>query len=284
MHNNIKCNICNHNAILFKYNNISNISNKDIKITDSQYGKHWTLFKCQNCNLVFSSPLPSHTLLLELYSAMKDDDYIEEEAGRKKNFMRILKRIELFHPAKGSLLDVGAASGMLIEVAIKMGWNAEGIELSANLANKALQKYLKVYNTDLESFNSNTSYDVITAIDIIEHLYEPESLLTKSYHWLKNNGLICIVTPNINSFAAKIFKNKWWHFRPAHLYYFNIKSISYLLAKNNFNIIAIKPYVWHFSLSYLLSRFSINFKNKMFKNFILPLNLLDSIEVYATKK
>lgn len=284
MHNNVKCSICNHNAIIFKYNNISNISTDDVKITDSQYGKHWTLFRCQNCNLVFSSPLPSRTLLLELYSAMKDNKYIEEEAGRGKNFMKILKRIESFRPAKGNLLDIGAASGMLIEVATKMGWNAEGIELSADLASKALKRNLKVYNTDLESFTPNTSYDVITAIDIIEHLYQPEVLITKSFDWLKNNGLICIVTPNINSLAAKIFKNKWWHFRPAHLYYFDRKSITYLLAKNNFNIIAIKNYVWHFSLSYLTSRFNINLKNKIFKNLILPLNLLDSIEVYASKR
>jgi 2-polyprenyl-3-methyl-5-hydroxy-6-metoxy-1,4-benzoquinol methylase len=283
MHNDVKCYICKYQAVLYRKGNIKEFSPQDLKITDSQYGKHWDLYKCPNCKLTFSFPLPDQKLLIKFYSEMKDSEYTEEESGRKRNFLKILKTLEKFSPSKGSLLDIGAASGMLVQLATQRSWDAEGIEPNIDLFQKSLQKNITMYNSDLESFTPKRSYDAITAIDIIEHLYNPELLIFKASNWLKKTGILCIVTPNIGSFMAKIFQKKWWHLRPPHLFYFNKDSINFLLKKYNFKIIACKSYVWHFSLHYLLSRLNLKFDNKLLKSVIIPLYLFDSLEIYAQK-
>ena len=282
--NNTKCAICNSHAILYKKGTITQLSSNDLKITDSQYGKHWQLWKCTNCHLVFAHPMPNKEYLIEQYKHMNDLDYSNEEAGRKKNFLRLLQHLEKMKKDKGSLLDIGAASGLLLELAAKKGWKAEGIEPSLQLFQSGAAKQLQLYHTSIEEFTAPGKYDAITAIDVLEHLNDPEILISRIGKWLDENGLICIVTPDISSLAARIFRNRWWHFRPGHLYYFNRKSISFLLDKHGFRIIAIRSYIWHFSFSYLISRLKIVPYRNFLRSLIIPLNLRDSMEIYARRK
>ncbi|OGF61466.1 MAG: hypothetical protein A2Y62_12115 [Candidatus Fischerbacteria bacterium RBG_13_37_8] len=254
-----------------------------MRITDSQYGKHWNLWKCTYCSVVFANPLPDESLLVQTYAQMNDSAYAEEETGRKKNFTRLFTSIEQVTTSGGRLLDIGAASGLLVELARLRGWQAEGLEISSSLVEEAKQKHIQLHQASIEDFTADMPFRVITAIDIIEHLHKPEILLKKAWGWLQQDGVLCLVTPDIGSITARLSRGKWWHFRPAHLYYFNKKSISHLLSKNGFEVIMIKHYVWHFSLSYLLSRFKWHPKLSLFKSIIIPLNLFDSMEIYARK-
>jgi len=284
MDNNIKCTICNHNAVFYKEATFSHFSSNDVKITDSQYGKHWRLWRCCNCDLVYASPMPEEQYLTEQYRNMNDQDYSTEETGRKKNFSRLLTHLEKIMPARGSFLDIGAASGLLLELAKERGWEAEGIEPSTQLYQMGSTKDLTLYHTSIEEFNSPKKYTIITVIDVLEHLAKPELLMSKITSWLTDNGVLCIVTPDIGSLAARIFSNHWWHYRPAHLYYFNRKSISFLLNKHGYQVITIRHYVWHFSISYLLSRLKLKSYDKFLASVVIPLNLWDSMEIYARKK
>jgi len=278
-----RCVLCEGEAIIFRKGNIDKISSKDLKITDTQYGKHWQLWQCQNCEVVFSYPMPDEDCLAQLYREMKDEEYDYEEEGRKRNFSKIIDRIEQLNKGKGRLLDIGAASGLLLEIANGRGWDAEGIEISFDLYQKGVRKNLKIYNKNIENYESDNKYDVITAIDVIEHLSNPQIMIEKSWNLLKEGGIICLVTPNISSLAAKIFGRYWWHYRPPHLYYFNCNSIAYLLKKFKFEILMMQHYVWHFSLYYLFSRLKIQYGKKLLKSVIIPLNLMDSLEIYARK-
>lgn len=284
MNNNTKCVICDSHSIPYKKGTIAYLSSDDLKITDSQYGKHWQLWQCTNCQLVFAHPMPNKEYLIEQYRNMNDLDYSNEEAGRKKNFLRLLQHLEKMKENKGTLLDIGAASGLLLELATQKGWEAEGIEPSQQLFQAGADKKLRLYHTSIEEFSTPRKYDVITAIDVLEHLNNPEILISRIGQWLDKNGLICIVTPDISSLAARIFRNRWWHFRPAHLYYFNRKSIDFLLNKYGFQIIAIRHYIWHFSFSYLISRLKIMPYRNFLRSLIIPLNLRDSMEIYAQKR
>lgn len=278
-----RCLLCDGDALLYRKGNIKTICSEDLKITDNQYGKHWQLWRCQDCEVVFAYPMPDEEYLVQLYKEMKDEEYGYEEEGRKKNFSKILDRIEQLIKGKGRLLDIGAASGMLLEIASDRGWDVEGIEISLDLYQKGIRKNLRIYNRSIENYETECKYDVITAIDVIEHLNKPQILMEKSWNLLRGGGIICLVTPNISSLAEKLFGKYWWHYRPPHLYYFNCNSIAYLLKKYNFEILMIKHYVWHFSLYYLFSRLKIKYGKKLLKSLVIPLNLLDSLEIYARK-
>jgi 2-polyprenyl-3-methyl-5-hydroxy-6-metoxy-1,4-benzoquinol methylase len=272
---------------------ISSLSEDNIKITDSDYGKIWDLDHCGSCTHVFANPAPSPTFIQALYTKTEDPDYEEESLGRGKNFQRILSALEKIHPQKGTLLDVGAATGILMHLARQKGWDTEGIEPSAWAVAVAKEKYnltLMAESLETAPLKSKT-YTAVTLIDFIEHISQPNKALSKIHEVLKPGGTVCLVTPDIQSLAARAMKKGWWHFRPGHLAYFSKKSLLTLLERSGFHVVRWKRYAWTFSAHYLLSRMRLlkflvkNPRMAFFwKNIPIKLMLRDSFEVYAKKE
>lgn len=265
---------------------------ESIKITDSEYGKTWDLSLCQNCSFVFANPMPTPGFLQTLYSQVEDPTYEDEAEGRSKNFSRILSRCEKICPQKGPLFDVGAATGILVRLARDRGWDAEGIEPSAWAVKYAREKYgvdIKQGAFEKASLPSDF-YAVVTMVDIVEHMAHPLEAVQKAFEILKPGGIVCLVTPDIKSLAARLMGAKWWHYRPGHLGYFAAQSLQKLLERTGFTIVKKKKYVWTFSAHYLISRkkglrFLIkNARLALFwKKISIKLALSDSMEIYATK-
>ena len=291
----VACPICeNRNLVVYMKGNlkIENLRETDIKITDSQYGKFWDLWLCKNCGYIFSLLLPYKKYIYTLYQKVEDPLYDEEAENRSLNFIRILSFLEKLRPKKGKLFDVGAATGILLNLAKNRGWEIDGIEPSSWAVNYALTKYkISIKWGVFEEFNLPLNhYDVVTMIDLLEHIPNPKEGIKKAHSVLKKGGILCVVTPDIKSPIARLLGKKWWHLRPAHLSYFSKKSLRNLLEKFGFQIIKERNYVWTFSLHYLLSRKKILaflLKSKKFSSFCkkirIKLALRDSLEFYAQK-
>jgi 2-polyprenyl-3-methyl-5-hydroxy-6-metoxy-1,4-benzoquinol methylase len=73
-------------------------------------------------------------------------------------------------------------------------------------------------------------FDLITCVDIIEHVANPVEILKKCSSLLDKGGRLLIVTPDNASFAARLFGYRWWHYRIAHISYFNIETLKFALA------------------------------------------------------
>ena len=272
---------------------VSLLKKEQIKITDSSYGKRWDLSRCESCTHVFADPFPSQDLVRTLYSATEDPLYEEEAWGRSKNFAAILSFLEKLCPDKGLIFDVGAATGILLNMARERGWQTEGIEPSSWAVRVAGKKYslpLQEGFFEMAQLEENRC-SVVTMVDFIEHIADPLAAVAKAFSILAPGGILCLVTPDINSIAAKIAGKKWWHFRPAHLGFFSKKSLSILLQRSGFRVLKWRKYSWTFSAHYLLSRKPhLNFllKNKYLSSFWkkIPIKLAlgDSFEVYARKE
>lgn len=272
---------------------IGTFTEENIKITDSDYGKIWDLDRCENCTHVFANPAPSPTFIQSLYAKTEDPDYEEEFLGRGKNFQRILASLEKTHPQKGPLLDVGAATGILLHLARDRGWNPEGVEPSSWAVAVAKAKYnLTLMEGSLETVALKSEfYTAVTLVDFIEHVSQPNEALSKIREALKPGGTVCLVTPDIQSLAARTMGKGWWHFRPGHLAYFSKKSLLTLLERSGFHVTEWRKYTWTFSAHYLLSRVRLlkllikNPKMALFwKTIPIKLALRDSFEVYAKKE
>ena len=263
-----------------------------IKITDNEYGKTWDLSQCLNCSFVFANPAPTPHFIQTLYGQVEDPLYEDEARGRSKNFLKILSRLEKFCRSKGTLFDVGAATGILIRLADDRGWEADGIEPSVWAVKYAQEKYgLNIKEGAFEEASLPANYyDVVTMVDIVEHMSNPLEALKKAFEILKPGGILCLVTPDIKSLVARIAGSKWWHFRPGHLGYFSAKSLTKLLDLTGFAVLKKNKYAWTFSAHYLLSRkkwlhFLIKNSRMAFfwKKISIKLALSDSIEIYAKK-
>jgi len=264
-----------------------------IKITDSHYGRVWTLFRCRECGHIFANPCPSAALISRLYAQIEDPEYEAEAANRAQNFIPILNQLDKLFPNRGKILDIGAATGIFLALARERKWEAMGVEPSAWAVQVASEKYnlTLIQSTFEETQLPAASFQVITMIDFIEHIPRPREALRKAAALLEPGGVVVIVTPNINSPAARLAGKRWWHYRPAHLAYFTWSSLTTLLKKEGFLPIKKFTYIWTFSLYYLLSRFdSLRVlwsppKLALFwKKVQVKLPLGDSFVIFAGKK
>lgn len=266
--------------------------NKDqVKITDSEYGKIWDLSRCGRCGHIFANPSPSPEFIDSLYSQVEDPSYDEESEGRARNFLSILRTLEKLRPDKGALFDVGAATGILLALARDRGWIPAGVEPSGWAVARAANRYgLSILHGSLaDAPGSLGPFQAVTMVDIIEHTPRPREAVAKARALLENGGLLCLVTPDIHSPAARLAGKRWWHLRPGHLAYFSKESLERLLGDAGFRIAERHRYAWTFSAHYLAARlFPGGAKSGRFASFLrrirIKLALGDSFEIYAMKE
>ncbi len=74
-----------------------------------QPGEHGDLYECRRCGTVQQPSLPGARALHSLYRAMDDDDYLAEEAGRRRTAARLLDLIGQHVPRKAACSTSAAA-------------------------------------------------------------------------------------------------------------------------------------------------------------------------------
>lgn len=104
------------------------------------------------------------------------------------------------------ILDVGCGAGAM-GAALKERNDAEvwGIEIIANIAEKAVPRLDKVLSMPVEQAVNELPddyFDSIVFADVLEHLYDPYSLLKNIKGKLKQNGEVIASIPNIRFWAA----------------------------------------------------------------------------------
>jgi SAM-dependent methyltransferase len=286
--NEVNCWVCD-SPSLYKIKN-SDLSGEpkstNFTITDKNYGETFALYRCNICGFVQCSEMDDPTIF---YEDMVDELYQDTRGPRLVQAHQILKLIPSKY-AEGNLLDVGAGSGILVEAAIKAGFNAKGIEPSSWLHSKAVGMGIPVVHGTLPSEEIGDNYDVITLIDVLEHVANPVNLLNEIRKVLSNSGCIIIVIPDLKSVAAKITKGKWWHFRYAHLGYFDSNTIKIACERACLKIVGLSRPTWYLPLDYLWDRLFVYLPKALYfsppaflKKVTLPINLFDSIAVIVKK-
>ncbi len=265
------------------------LSPADFRITDSRYGSLWSFKRCGDCRFVFADPAPTQESLAALYTALEDEEYGAEAENRGRNFKTILDRLEKIIPARGNLLDVGAASGIFMQLAGERGFQAEGVEPSIRLVQEARRRYgLDILQGTTDQLPPASRFNVITCLDLIEHLADPLPALQKIIRHLEPGGIFVVVTPDIRSLAARIAGRRWWHYRTAHVNFFSRPALERLMRLLGMEIVSRHRYAWHFSMFYLATRLLPSLgKNatlqRVLKRINCKLQLMDSWEIYARK-
>jgi 2-polyprenyl-3-methyl-5-hydroxy-6-metoxy-1,4-benzoquinol methylase len=133
----------------------------------------------------------------------------------------------------GRLLEIGCASGAFIYKMASLGWDVEGIELSAGAANAARALGLNVHIGSVETLSRPArSYDLIVGWMVLEHLHDPVGVFKKLASWIDTRGWLVLSVPNANSLEFRLFKEKWYALQlPTHLYHFTPQTIRMVLER-----------------------------------------------------
>jgi 2-polyprenyl-3-methyl-5-hydroxy-6-metoxy-1,4-benzoquinol methylase len=142
------------------------------------------------------------------------------------------------------ILELGCASGETGK-ALKQAMTADyyaGIELEEAVAEEARAKLDHVICADIEKTPigqlglEEKSFDLLVALDVLEHLVNPWDVLTQLVHMLKPGGHAAFSIPNIQniSILTDLINGKWTYtsagiLDATHLRFFTFESMQELL-------------------------------------------------------
>jgi 2-polyprenyl-3-methyl-5-hydroxy-6-metoxy-1,4-benzoquinol methylase len=295
----VKCNLCGSDQYSVVYKtyegDISTIYLDNYTITDNRRNMPLRIVKCAKCGLIYANPRPPVKSLISSYSKMEDAAYLEEEKARRLSVQSMLNQLQRLKK-HGRLLDVGCATGFLLDEARKRGWEVFGIELSKWSVDHARNQLglTNVLQTILKNAQYPSNYfDTVVLVDAIEHLTDPKGTLIEIRRILKSDGIIFVNTPDISSLVSKILRSRWWGVKQAHLYYFTRKSLGNMLVEAGFTPIKTGTHARTFSLKYWVTKIK-DYNERLYrlckflirnniKNRLVRINLGDQIEVYGRK-
>ena len=169
--------------------------------------KGGNLYSCLNCSLKFRFPVLTDEEYNKLYNT-ENTNWIFDE---NRNDWKILKSfVEEKIPEGGKILDFGCNFGDVLarlpEKSIKFG-----IEINSRAAEIARTKINATICGGFNELPFGSQFDLIYAIDVIEHLSSPKSFVIKALPYLKNGGYIALMTGDSNNFFWKMSGAKWYY-------------------------------------------------------------------------
>ncbi len=228
---------------------------EDLRITDQRYGLTLALRRCDACGFVFADAAELERLT-SLYEGLVDPGYEESQEPRRLQMRCLLDAALRARPHARSLLDVGAAAGLLVAEARARGLDALGVEPSRALCDVARARH----GIDLlpgvlpHPVLDGRRFDLVFLIDVLEHVANPVDLLRECARRLAPAGVLVLVTPDAGSVAARLLRHRWWHFRLAHVGYFDHRSLARAVERAGLVTIAVRRARWYFGVEYLVTR------------------------------
>jgi methionine biosynthesis protein MetW len=143
-------------------------------------------------------------------------------------------------PAGGRVLDIGCASGGLLELLRARAGHLAGLELSASAATAAAQVADHVVQGALEDpglpFDEG-SFDLVVLADVLEHLADPAAGLDRAMRWCEPGGAVLVSVPNVAHWQARftLLRGRWPQtdsgtFDASHLRWFTRDALGGLLT------------------------------------------------------
>ena len=196
---------------------------------------------CQHCALVFYSPRPRALEIKQEYQRGYDEIFHKPAAdlSRQPVFRSVLDHLSTYANPPGSLLDIGCGTGEFALLCQDTGWTPYGIELSKQANETAARQGITMLPCELllESDVSNEhhqQFDVITLINVLDHVCDPIGLLRRVRKMLKPGGFVVIRVPNA---TFHLTVRRFLHLFRAqrqqafHLYVFSPSTLIEILKK-----------------------------------------------------
>ncbi len=268
----------------------------------------YSINKCNDCKVIFTSPLPSDDLLLDYYQGFlfnKPEKFeIRKQIENRKRELKKLFSFNLEFQNK-NFLDYGGGTGSAYKAACDLNLKAYYHDLDEQA--KLFVKEQFGLKNEFIIDNINAAYikfDYIFSDNVIEHLKNPIEYINDMRKTLNDNGIIIIKTPhgsNTESFfiplvtikgyflrslkynsvlnSIKSYFIRFWHCDPPrHLFSFSKTNLKIMALKAGFTESEIEVFYYDIPfLEYSLTKIFFNFrkhnstKSFIFRIFILPI-------------
>ncbi|MEA2029257.1 MAG: class I SAM-dependent methyltransferase [Campylobacterota bacterium] len=178
-------------------------------------------FECSSCHFIMKSKehFSSFDTQKERYDLHNNS---EENEGYQEYFQRFIDFALSDIPKPRSVLDFGCGASSLLAQMI----SKEGI---------ACDFYDPIYHPN-ESYKNKT-YDLITSVEVFEHLHDPKATLEMLIQSLNPKGYIALQSA-FHPHDRERFLSWYYRLDPTHIVFFSPKSFEALAKSLNLSIVA----------------------------------------------
>jgi SAM-dependent methyltransferase len=103
----------------------------------------------------------------------------------------------------GKAIDLGCGTGALARRLAAVGWSVEIADRDPTKSDAEFPYHCLDLNKPVSGQNALGRFDLVTAVEVIEHLENPIQLLRTIGTLLRDDGLAVVTTPSMDGFHAR---------------------------------------------------------------------------------
>jgi SAM-dependent methyltransferase len=220
------------------------------------FEKHGFAYRrCASCGSLFVSPRPDNAALIEYtenseaVAFWSTHFYRETAAARRERMFRpraaATVDVARTHGLSGVVraADVGAGYGLFLQelAATAPDWELTAIEPDPRLAAVCREHGFATDERWVEQIaDGELAADLVTAFEVIEHVYDPSAFLSACRRLLKPGGVALVTTLTISGFDLQVLGEQSRSITPPqHLNFPSVSSIPLLAARTGFQVIDV---------------------------------------------
>ena len=197
---------------------------------------------CSYCRHLTATDLDAGPNYVGRYFTEIDTGW-EQRNKRMLEFIRIISRLPAVAVSKRSaILDFGCGFGRLVQDLNRAGFDACGFEPHP----QTTVSLPRVFVDAQELPKIDGRVELITCIEVLEHLRDPDEALQAISDLLRPSGYLLVSTDLYND---RIHGEHWYYLNPAagHVSIFSESSLTTLLQRHGFHpILRVNDSVWLF--------------------------------------
>lgn len=221
---------------------------KDYTVSNESF----PVWECDECAARFTQDVPDADSIGKYYQSENYISHSNTKEGLVNKLYHRVRNITLEQKRKlvqkvtamqtGSLLDIGAGTGLFTDTMRKAGWKVTALEPDETARTRAREMNI-VLNDINDLFHLPAdSFDAITLWHVLEHVHAVHEYLDKIRSLMKGNGKLIIAVPNYTSTDAKKYGEYWAAYDvPRHLYHFSPGSMQALLKRHGLKLLSTHP-------------------------------------------
>ncbi|MGH8687195.1 MAG: class I SAM-dependent methyltransferase [Burkholderiales bacterium] len=173
------------------------------------------LYACTACGLAFRFPILAAHDYDVLYGDASSDCWADDPG--RTDWALVEEYLSQHAPEGARVLDFGCHTGGLLQ---RLGarYLKTGVEVNPGAARLARERTGTEIVARLDALASDKRFDIVTAVDVVEHFPDPGEVMASLLDVLARGGTLVVTTGDAGHWLAKVTGARWWYcYFPEHL-------------------------------------------------------------------